>query len=73
MGIDTFNVVVVVDQDIHKVLRSRQNGPPCFGLVHEDIGSHYFCRAVSYFQVSVGDFVFNEVVFAFDMFCSFGA
>ena len=72
MSIDTFNVVVVVDQDIHKVAVVKVDGSALFWF-SEDIGPHYFCRAVSYFQVSISDFVFNEIVFAFDMFCSFGA
>ena len=72
MGIDTFNVVVVVDQDIHKVAAVEAEGSALFWF-SEDIVPHYFCRAVSYFQVSISDFFFNEEVSAFDMFCSFGA
>ena len=72
MGIDTFNIVVVVDRDIYKVAAVFAEGSALFWF-SEDIEPHYFCRAESHFQVSISDFVFNEIVFAFDMFCSFGA
>ena len=71
MCIDTFNVIVV-DQDIHKVDAVKAEGSALFWF-SEDIGPHYFCRAVSYFQVFINNFVFNEEVSTFDMFCSFGA
>ena len=71
MSIDTFNVVVIVDQDVHKVAAVKAEGSALFWF-SEDIGPHYFCRAVSYFQVSISNVVFNKGVSAFDMFCYFG-
>ena len=47
MGIDTFNVVVVVDRDIHKVAMVEAEWSALFWFC-EDIGPHYFCRAVSH-------------------------
>ena len=72
MGIDTSGLVVVVDCDIHEVASVKAEGSALFWFC-DDIGPHYFCRAVSHFQVSISNFITNDEVSAFDMFSSFGA
>ena len=48
MGIDMFDVVVVVDWDIHEVAAVKAEGSTLF-CFFEDIGPHYFFWAVSNF------------------------
>jgi hypothetical protein len=68
----TFDVVVVVDWDIHEVAAVKAEGSTLFWFC-EDIGPHHFCWAVYNFEIAIGYFVANEEVSAFDVFGSFGA
>ncbi len=72
MSFGKFDVVVVVDWDIHEVAAVQAEGSALFWFC-EDIGPHHFCWAVYNFEVAVGYFVANEEVSAFDVFGSFGA
>jgi hypothetical protein len=68
----TFDVIIVVDWNIHEVAIVKVEGSALFWFC-EDIGPHYFCCAVYDFKVAISYFVVNEEVSAFDMFGSFGA
>jgi hypothetical protein len=68
----TFNIVIVVDWDIHEVAAVEAKGSALFWF-YEDIDPHHFCWAVYNFKVAVGYFVANEEVSAFDLFGLFGA
>jgi hypothetical protein len=68
----TFDVIVVVDWDIHEVAAVKVEGSTLFWFC-EDIGPHYFCWAVYNFEVAICYFVVNEEVSAFDVFGLFGA
>jgi hypothetical protein len=68
----TFDVVIVVDWDIHEVATVEAEGSALFWFC-EDIGPHHFYWAVYNFEVAVGNFVANEEVSAFDVFGLFGA
>ncbi len=72
MSFGTFDVVVVVDWDIHEVAAVEAEGSALFWFC-EDIGPHYFCWAVYNFEVAVSYFVPNEEVSAFDVFGLLGA
>ncbi len=72
MSFGTFDVVLVVDWDIHEVAAVEAEGFALFWFC-EDIGPHHFCWAVYNFEVAVGYFVANEEVSAFDVFGLFGA
>ena len=72
MRFGTFNVIVVVDWDIHEVAAIETEGSALFWFC-EDIGQHYFCWAVYDFEVAVSYFVANEEVSAFDVLSLFGA
>ncbi len=72
MSFGTFDVIVVVDWNIHEVAAVEVEGSSLFWFC-EDIDPHYFCWAVYDFEVTVSYFVTNEEVSAFDMFGLFGA
>jgi hypothetical protein len=67
-----FNVILVVDWNIHEVAAVKAEGSTLFRFC-EDTGPHYFCWAVYDFEVTISYFVANEEVSAFDVFGSFGA
>jgi hypothetical protein len=71
MSFGAFDVVVVVDWYIHEVAAVESEGCALFGFC-EDIGPHYFCWAVHDFEIVVGCLITNEVISAFDVFCSLG-
>ncbi len=72
MSFGMFDMVVVVDWNIHEVTVVEAEGSALFWFC-EDIGPHHFCWAVYNFKVAVGYFDANEEVSAFDVFGSFGA
>ncbi len=72
MSFGTFNVIIVVDWDIHEVVAVKAEGSTLFWFC-EDIGPHHFCWAVYNFKVAIGYFVRDEEVSAFDVFGLFGA
>ena len=71
VSIGMFDVVVIVDRDIHEVAAVEVEGSALFWFC-EDIGPHYFCWAVHDFEIIVCYLITNEVISAFDVFCSFG-
>ncbi len=67
----TFDVVIVIDWYIHEVAAVEAERCPLFWFC-EDVGPHYFCWAVHDFEIAVCYLIANEVISAFDVFCSFG-
>ena len=65
------DVVVVIDWYIHEVAVVKKERCSLFWFC-EDIGPHYFCWAVHDFKIIVCYLIANEVIYAFDVFCSFG-
>ena len=58
MSFGAFDVVVVVDWYIHEVTAVESEGCALFGFC-EDIGPHYFCRAVHDFEIVAGYLITN--------------
>ena len=72
VSVSTFNFVVIVYWYIHEVAAVKAERTALFWFC-EDICPHCFGRAISDFYISIGDFVMDEVVSAFYVFCAFGA
>ena len=72
VSVSTFDVVAVVDWYIHEVATVETERAALFWFC-EDIFPHCFGWAISDFYISIGDFVTDEEVSAFYVFCAFEA